>query len=98
MYLASAYLLLLLIILCNVEDGGHVVAKVELLESSLDMLAGYGLLGVLFGDFVGLGRDEGDELDAALNKQVSRVLSKGHAWLAGEDVLDNLLHRRCRAR
>jgi len=88
--------LLLLIVLGDVEDGRHVVAKVELLEGGLDMLAGDRLLGVLFGDFVGFGGDEGDELDAALDEKVARVLGKSHARLAGQDVLNNLLDRGCR--
>ena len=95
---AKAYLLLLLVVVGHLENGGHVVAKVELLEGGLDVLAGYRLLGVLFGNLVGLGGDEGDELDAAFNEQVARVFGKRHAGLAGEDVLDNLLHRGWAAR
>jgi hypothetical protein len=58
------------------------------------MFAGDCLFGVLFGDFVGFGGDEGDEFDAAFDQQVARVFGKRHARLAGEDILDNLLDSR----
>lgn len=93
----NTYLLLLFVVLRNVENCRHVVAKVELLQRCLDMFACYCLFGVLFRDFVGLGRDEGDELDAAFYEQVARVFCKRHARLAGQNVLDNLLHGCCNA-
>jgi hypothetical protein len=90
----GAYLLRLLVVCGNVEDGGHVLAKVELLEGGLDVFAGDCLLCVLFGNLVCFGGDEGDELDAALDEEVARVLGKGHARLGGQNVLDNLLDGR----
>jgi hypothetical protein len=61
------------------------------------MFACYCLLRVLFGDFVGLGGDERDELDAAFYKEVARVFREGHPRLGGEDVLDDLLYGGCDA-
>jgi len=78
----------------DLEDGGHVVAKVEFLERCFDVLACNRLLRVLFGNLVGFGRDEGDELDAAFNQEIARVFGKSHAGLAGQDILDNLLYSR----
>ena len=98
---AGAYLLLLLVVLYDLEDGRDVVAKVELLERSLDVLAGNRLLRVLFGDLVGLGGDEGDELDAALDQQVAGFLGEGHGLrifvggFGGENFVDDLLDRGC---
>jgi len=85
---------LLLVVLGDLEDGGHVVAKVEFLERCFDVLACNRLLRVLFGNLVGFGRDEGDELDAAFNQEIARVFGKSHAGLAGQDILDNLLYSR----
>ena len=62
------HLLLFLVVCSYLEDGGDVGAEVEFLERLLDVLAGYRLLGVLFGDLVGLGGDESDELDAAFDQ------------------------------
>lgn len=92
---ASTYLLLLLVILRDLEYGWHVVAKVEFFECCLDMFTCDGLLRVLFGDFIRLGGNERDELDAAFNEEVSGIFGEGHARLAGEDVLDNLLYGCC---
>jgi hypothetical protein len=77
------------------EDGWNVVAKIQFLQGSLDVFACYGLFGVFFGDLVGLGGDEGDELNAAFYQEVARIFGKCHARLAGEDVLDDLLDGRC---
>lgn len=55
----------------RLEHSGDVVGEAELLQGLCDVVAGYGLLGLLLGDLVGLGRDEGDELDAALDEQVA---------------------------
>lgn len=93
----GTYLLLLLVVLRNIEYRRDVVAKVEFLQCCLDMLAGYCLLRVLFGNFVGFRGYEGDELDAAFYKEISRVFCKSHTRLAGEDVLDYLLYGRWNA-
>lgn len=89
-----AYLLLLLVVLRDLENSGHVFAKVELLERCFDVLAGYCLLRVLFGNLIGFGGDECDEFDAAFYEKVSGVLRKGHARFSSEDILDDLLHSR----
>ena len=68
---AQTYLLLLLIVLRDFEDGWNVVAKIQFLQGSLDVFARYGLFGVFFGDLVGLGGDEGDELYAAFNEEIA---------------------------
>ena len=91
------HLLLLLVILRDIKDRWHVIAKVEFLQRCLDMLACNGLLRVLFGDFVGFGGDEGNELDTALDEEVARVFRKGHARLGGQYVLNNLLYGCCDA-
>lgn len=91
----KTHLLLLFVVLGDFKDRRHVVAKVELLEGGLDVLACYRLLRIFLGDLVGFRGDEGDELDTALDEEVARVFGKGHARLAGQDVLDNLLHRGC---
>ena len=43
------------------------------------MLACNGFLGLLLGDFVGLATYHGDELDAALNKQIARISGESDA-------------------
>jgi hypothetical protein len=88
---APTYLLLLLVVLRDFEDGWNVVTKIEFFQRSLDVFARYGLFGVFLGDLVGLGGDEGDELNAAFYQEVARIFGKCHARLAGKDVLDDLL-------
>lgn len=78
----------------DLEYRGHVFAKVQLLQRCLDVLARYCLLCVLFGDLIGLGGDERDELDAALYEQVPGIFRERHARFRRQDVLHNLLHRR----
>lgn len=67
----ATYLLLFLVVLRDVEDRRHILAKVELFQRCLDVLAGYCLLCVLFGDLIGFGGNKRDELDAAFYEQVS---------------------------
>jgi hypothetical protein len=78
----QTYLLLLLVILRDIKDRGHVVAEAELLQRSLDVLASYCLLRVLLGNLVGFGGNECDELNAAFNQEVARVFRKGRARFA----------------
>lgn len=63
----------------GLEDGSNVVGEAERLESFRDMIAGDGLLGLLLGNLVGLGRDEGDKLDTALDEQVPSFFGEGDA-------------------
>lgn len=84
-------LLHLLVLLRGLEDGGDVVGGAELLEGLCDVVAGDCLLGLLLGDLVGLGGDEGDELDAALDEQVPGVLGEGDAGRGRQDLGDYLL-------
>lgn len=64
------------------------------------MLARDRLLGILLGDFVGLGGDHGDELDAALDQQIASFFGEGHGLrtlvggFGGKDFVDDLLHGR----
>ena len=75
----------------RLEDGGDVVAEAERVEGLGDVVADDGLLGLLLRDLVGLGRDEGDELDAALDQQVARLLGEVNAGGGREDLGDDLL-------
>ena len=69
----------LLVLLRRLQDGGHVITKTQLLQRLGDVVARDGLLGLLLGDLVGLGGDEGDELDAALYEQVAGFLGEDGA-------------------
>jgi hypothetical protein len=71
---SETYLLHLLVLLRGFNDSCDVVREAELLESLCDVVASNGLLGLLFGDLVGLGGDEGDEFNAALDQQVAGLL------------------------
>lgn len=93
--LASPHLLLLLVLRRRLDDGGDVLGEAELLQGLGDVVAGDGLLGLLLRDLVGLGRDERDELDAALDQQVAGLLGEGDAVGGREDLGDDLLDRRC---
>lgn len=79
----------------GLEDGGDVVGEAEGLEGLCDVVAGDGLFGLLLGDVVGLAGDEGDELDAALDEEVTGFFGEGHAVGGREDLGDNLLDRGC---
>ena len=89
--IVCAYLLLVLEVLLHLQNRGHVVVEVQLFQGLLDMLSGYGLLGVLLGNLVGFRGNERDELDTALDEEVARVLGEGHARLGLQDLGDNLL-------
>lgn len=58
------------------------------------MLAGYGLLRLLFGNLVGFGGYQGDELDAAFDQQVARIFGKSNSVVVGKDLIDDLLDSR----
>lgn len=81
----------LLVLLCRLQHGGHVVREAKLLQRLGDVVAGDGLLGLLLRDLVGLGGDEGDELDAALDEEVAGLLGEDGARGGGEDLGDDLL-------
>jgi len=87
-----SYLLLLLVVCCDLEDSRDVIVKVQLLQGLLDMLTGYCLLRILLGNLVCFGRDQGDELDAAFYQKVARVFGKSHAGLGLQDLGNDLLH------
>lgn len=57
------------------------------------MLARDGLLALFLGDFVSLGGDERDELDAALDEQVACVFVEGDALAGRQDLRDDFLDR-----
>lgn len=90
----QTYLLRLLMLRRRLQHGRHVVRKAQLLQRLGDVVAGDGLLGLLLGDLVGLGGDEGDELDAALYEEVAGLLGEDAATRGGEDLGDDLLDRR----
>lgn len=88
-----AHLLLLLVFGGGLEDGGNVVGEAERLEGLGDVVAGDGLLGLLLGNLVGLGRDKCDKLDAAFYEQVTSFFGKGDAVGGGQDLGYDLLDR-----
>lgn len=90
----SSHLLLLLVLRRGLQDGRDVLGETELLQRLGDVIAGDGLLGLLLGDLVRLGRDERDELDAALDQQVPCLLGERDAVGGREDLGDDLLDRR----
>ena len=72
-----------------------IVCKAKIPECFLNVFACDGLLSFLFADIVGLGRDQGDELDAAFHQQIARILGEGLAHAGREDLGNDLLDRRC---
>ena len=62
---------------CNSKHIRYIVAEPKIRKRLFDMLARYRFLCFLLTDFVGLGGDESDELDAAFDKEVARVFGKG---------------------
>lgn len=91
----DTYALHLLVLLRRLQHGGHVVGEAELLQRLGDVVAGDGLLGLLLGDLVGLGGDEGDKLNAALYEEVAGLLSEDAARGGGQDLGYDLLNRCC---
>ena len=89
--LRATHLLHLLVLLRRLQHGRHVITKAQLLERLGNVVAGDGLLGLLLGDLVGLGGDEGDELDVALDEEVAGLLGEDAAGGGGEDLGDDLL-------
>lgn len=77
------------------KDILHIIAKSEIFQRLLDVLAGNRLLGFLLANVVGLGGDERDEFDAAFHEQVARIFGKGLAGGRGEDFGDDFLDGRC---
>jgi hypothetical protein len=54
------------------------------------MLAGNCLLGLLLGDVVGFGGDEGYKFDAAFYEEVAGIFPEGEAGRGREDLGDDL--------
>ena len=82
----------------RVEHLLHVLGEAELAQGLVDVVRRDGLLGLPFRDLVGLGRDERDELDAAVDQQVARVLAEDEPGLVAQDLRDDLLDGRCGGR
>lgn len=85
------HLLHLLVFSSCFEYHGHVVGEAKLLESFGDVITCDGLLRLLLGDLVCFGRDEGDELDAALYKKVASFLGERDSILCGKNFRNDLL-------
>lgn len=90
-----AHLQLFPVLLSHRKYVGDVVCKAKIPECFLDVFACDGLLGFLLADIVGLGRDQGDELDTAFHQQIARVLGEGLAHAGRKDLGNDLLDRRC---
>lgn len=88
--------LLRLVLRGNLRDVANVVRVAQLPQGRNDVLAGDGLLGLALGDLVGLGREQGDELDATFDQEVARILGEGQAAVAAEDFGYNLPDGRWR--
>lgn len=59
---------MLLVFVGNLEHLLDVSMKAQVIQGLGDVFARNRLLGFLFRNFVGLGRDEGDEFDAAFDQ------------------------------
>lgn len=73
----------------------HILGKAQLTQGLVDVFGRDRLLGLALGDLVGLGGDEGDELDAAVDQEVTGVFAKGDAGVVAEDFGDDFLHGCC---
>ena len=82
----ASHLLHFLVLGGRLQDSGNVLGEAELLERLGDVIAGNRLLSLLLRDLVGLGRHERDELDAAVDEEVSRFLREGHPSRGGQDL------------
>lgn len=78
------------------KHSGHVVGKAKLLEGLCNVITGNGLFGLLFGNFVGLGRNEGDEFHAAFNQEISGLFCESYSPVWWQDFTYNLLDGGCR--
>ena len=78
-------------LLRNSKHVRDVVHEPELAQRLLDVFCGDGLLGLFLRYLVCFGRDERDELDAALDEQVAGVFGEGLACAGGEDFGDDFL-------
>lgn len=78
----------------RVHHDVHVRGKAQVFECARDVIAGNGLFGLLFRKIVSLGRDEGNEFDAAFDEQIACVARKGDAGAGWEDFGDNFLDGR----
>lgn len=69
-----AYLLDFLVFCCRLEHCRDIFREAEVFQGLGDMVAGDRLFCLLLRDLVCLRGDEGDELDAAFNEQISSLL------------------------
>jgi hypothetical protein len=90
------HLLLVLELVCNSQYLGNVVGKSKLCECFLNVIHRYRLLCLFFRDIVGLGRDQGDELDAALNEEISCISGKDLTIRGRKDFRNDLLDGCCK--
>lgn len=81
----------------------HVLPKPQILQRLCDVLARDRLLSIFLRNIVRLGREHCDELDAALDQEVSSLFCEGHGGalrlatgfgFRGEDFADDLLYCR----
>ena len=91
-----SHLLLVLELICNSQYLGNVVGKPKFRECFLDVIHSYCLLCFLFGDIISLGRDQGDELDAAFNEEISCISGKDLTIRWGKDFCNDLLDGCCK--
>jgi len=75
----------------RLDDGGHIIGEAKLLECFGDVVAGNRLLGLLFGDLVGFGGDEGDEFDTAFYEEIASFLGEAAAAGRWENFCDDFL-------
>ena len=80
----------------GLEYGRDVLAETQGVEGFADVVARDGLLGLLLGDVVGLGRDKGDKLDTTLDQQIAGLLRKRDASRRRQDLADDLLDGGCK--
>lgn len=86
-----SHLLLVLELICNSQYLRNVVGKPKFRECFLDVIHSYCLLCFLFGDIIGLGRDQGDELDAAFNEEIPCISGEDLTIRWGKDFCNDLL-------
>ncbi|KAK4649510.1 uncharacterized protein QC761_0022130 [Podospora bellae-mahoneyi] len=74
-----SHLLDFLVLCSGFQNGRDVVGKAELLQCLGDVVTSDSLFGFLLRNLVCLARDESDELDTALYKEVAGLLGEGDA-------------------
>lgn len=56
----------------------HILGEAQLLQCLIDMLCCDGFFGLALRNLVGLGGNEGDELDAAIDEKIAGVAGEGN--------------------